>query len=89
MTALQELIAKWETAMKAAESVKDVTGLETACASSYATFIADAKRFLEKEREQIETAYYEGGDAVCPNGDAGSRMAARYYESISNGTTSI
>jgi len=83
MTALQELIANWETAMKAAESVKDITGLETAHASSYATFIADAKRFLEKEREQIETAYYDGGD------DGPASDGTRYYESISNGITSI
>jgi hypothetical protein len=31
------------------------------------------------EKEQIEQAYYDGGDDGCPNGIVGGRKAERYY----------
>ena len=37
------------------------------------------KRAKEMEKEQIEQAYYDGGDDGCPNGIVGGRKAERYY----------
>lgn len=31
------------------------------------------------EKKQIEEAYYDGGDDMCPNGIAGGKKAERYY----------
>jgi len=77
MTALQTLIAKWETELDNSEDLLEHV--------IYARCIGDAKKQLAMEREQIETAYYEGGDDVCPNGEAGAKRAAKYYEAITNG----
>jgi len=68
-TALQQLIDSWEE-----RKPNGSYGL------IWQAFIDEATEFLETEREQIEEAYYDGGDDVCPNGDAGVIKAKEYYK---------
>ena len=69
---MQQLIEQLEEQKKAIPVEAYQKGLEYA--------IQAAKTKLEKEREQIQTAYYDGGDDVCPNGKAGGIMAEQYYK---------
>jgi len=65
-TALTQLIEQLES-MKPQSQIVD--------------FIIDqATELLETEREDIQRAYYDGGDDVCPNGKSGAIMAEQYYK---------
>lgn len=43
----------------------------------------DLSEYLEQakelEKQQIEDAYYNGGDDMCPNGMPGIRKSEQYY----------
>lgn len=68
-TAIQQAI---ENALTAKDNDKKDT-------VTYQEVIDMLTEFLPTEQEQIEQAYYDGGDNMCPNGEAGNKKAKQYY----------
>lgn len=49
------------------------------CSIGEYDIVNKANELLKIEKGQITNAYYDGGDDVCPNGEAGNIAAEKYY----------
>ena len=68
-----------KTAMQ--EAIKEIAELWSSPSDTptYTQIFNILESKLEMEKQQIEDAYYNGGDDMCPNGMAGVRQSEQYY----------
>jgi hypothetical protein len=81
-TAIQQAIATIQSSL---DSWKDV--LEKEPDNAFVVGMCKEKQgaieylttLIPTEQEQIEQAFYDGGDVGCPNGEVGERKAKDYF----------
>jgi len=86
-TAIQEAIEKTESSIAKLKTRQNAISHQNRIQVEFIEFKVQAlsdnlvmlKSLLPKEREQIEQAYYDGGDNMCSNGELGQKQAQEYY----------